>query len=352
MPEEIVVNINSTNYAGWKAADVTRSMDSVCGTFNVSLSDRWGEQEIPREIRPGDQCQVLADGEPVITGYVDLVSPEISANDHGVTISGRDKTEDLVDCSAEIESFEEYEIKLDALANLLCSNFGIQVRVETDVGPCFTRVAVEPGETAYNCLDRYARKRGVLCTTDGHGALVLSSRSDFSSSGAAVVEGENLEKGTATYDFRDRFRDYKAHGQMPAFFNGSCCPVHDQVGEARDTNMMRYRPLLLTCEQWASCDDARIRAENECAYRAGRSTRVNVTVPGWRNAGGGLWEPRKTVPVTSDSLYLDNAELVISSVRYTFNDSGGTITELEMTRPDAYLRDCSGQVESEPYELF
>lgn len=122
--DEITVSINGTNYAGWTAADVTRSMDAVCGEFNVELFDRWGELEMPREIRPGDECQVFAGGEPVITGYVDSVRPSIGPNHHKVAISGRDKICDLVDCSAELESFELLGVTLDALAQKLCAPFG------------------------------------------------------------------------------------------------------------------------------------------------------------------------------------------------------------------------------------
>lgn len=353
MPDaEIVVAINGTNYAGWKAADVTCSMDALCGSFNVELSDKWSEQQIPREIRPGDSCQVFADGEPVITGYVDVVSPSIGPDEHKVVISGRDKTADMVDCSGEIESFEAYGITLGDLANELAGAFGIQVKTECDVGPAFYRVAVEPGETAFDCLDRYAKKRGVLCTTDGEGALVLSSRENFKDSGSAIVEGVNLESGSTTLDFRDRYSDYKTNGQMPSIFKGTRDPVHDQIGKAMDQNVRRYRPLFLSCEMNASCDDARIRSENECAYRAGKSLRVNITVAGWRHSGGELWRPRQLVAVTSDSLYLDGTPLVISTVRYAFSDSGGTVAELELTRPDAYLMQCSGQVEEDPVELF
>ncbi len=353
MPDaEIVVAINGTNYAGWTAADATRSLDALCGSFNVELSDRWGEQQIPREIRPGDACQVFADGEPVITGYVDVVSPSIGPDEHKVAISGRDKTADMVDCSGEIESFEAYNITLDALATMLAKPFGIQVKTICGVGAAFYRVALEPGETAFDCLDRYAKKRGILCTTDGEGALVLSSRENFKECGAAIVEGVNLLSGVANFDFRDRFSEYTTNGQMPSMFGGARDPVHDQVGRARDNNVKRYRPLFLSCEMNACGDDARIRSENECAYRAGKSLRANIDVPGWRHAGGELWTPGQLIPVTSDSLYLDGPLLVGSGVRYAFSSEGGTIAELELTRPDAYLMQCAGEVEEDPYALF
>lgn len=346
---EIVVAVNGTHYAGWKAADATCSMDSVCGAFDVALFDRWGASDIPREILPGDSCQVLVDDEAVLTGYTDVVSPSISPEEHGVSISGRDKTADLVDCSAELDSFEIHNQKLDDVARSLCGKFGIKVQVNTDVGAPFARFAVQPGETAFACIERMAKLRGVLCTTSGTGDLVLSARGEFESSGDSLVEEVNIKSGVAVYDFRDRFSVYKAHAQMPALFDGADAPVHNQIGEARDANLMRYRPLILTCDSWSSSADTETRAKNECAYRAGKSSRLNIQVAGWRQSGGALWRPKMKVPVISRSLYLDNVTFVIRTVRYSFSDSDGTIAELEMTRPDAYLNSGAGEVESDPF---
>lgn len=349
--EEIVISVNGVSYGGWKAAAALSSIDAVCGSFDVSLMDRWGEMKAPMEIHPGDACQVLLGDEPVITGYVDSVSPSITASDHSIAISGRDKTADLVDCSTDINAYELIGLKLDEIAKMICQKFGINVLVNTNVGEAFERFAIQPGESAFSCLERAAKLRGVLLTTNGDGALAISAKGVFPATGDAIIEGKNILSGSAVYDWKDRFSDYTVHGQMPAFDDGADDPAHNQIGNARDVNVMRYRPLILTSESWATLESARIRAENECAWRAGKATRVNVQVPGWRQSNGSRWMPGIKTAATSRSLYIpDNTELVVSSVRYSFSDSDGRIAELELTRPDAYMNNCSGAVEVDPYE--
>jgi Mu-like prophage tail protein gpP len=350
MSDEVTVFVNGAEYSGWKDATALASIDSVCGEFAVGVFDKWGQMQIPKEIKPGDRCQVLLGDVPVNTGYVDEVSPAISATSHGITIKGRDKTADMVDCSAVLDSYEYRGIQLDAFAQMLCGPFGIPLKVETDMGAPFERIAINPGDTTYSCLEFVARQRGVLLTTDGEGALVLSARGKFEAAGDALVEGANIKAGTATFSFRDRFSDYLVHGQKPAFLDGAEDPKENEIGKARDPNVMRHRPLLLTAEFWTTAESALIRAENICANRAGHSTRVNIRVVGWRQSSGELWRPGLRLPIVSPNLYLDGAEMVISTVRYTFSDSGGTECELEMTRPDAYLDNCSGQVEKDAIE--
>jgi prophage tail gpP-like protein len=181
---------------------------------------------------------------------------------------------------------------------------------------------------------------------------VLSAKGVFEESGDALIEGANIKSGSAVYDWKDRFQTYRVNSQMPSFGDGADDPLHAEIGEARDTNVMRHRPLIVNSEAWATPEATRIRAENECCCRAGKSTRVNIQVTGWRQSSGKLWKPGLKVSVTSPALYrLDNADMVISTVRYTYSDGDGAVAELELTRPDVYLDTGAGEVKEDPFGL-
>ncbi len=349
MPDDVTLSINGTDYAGWKGVTVTRSIDSVCGSFELNVSDRWPNQNIPRAIREGDECQVFLGNDVVITGFVDGVSPAITKDTHSLAVRGRDKTCDLVDCSAEIDLYELVDEDLAGIAGMVCEKFGIELKVQTGVGEPFVRFSIQPGDSAFSIIERAARQRGVSCTTDGNGALVLTARGEFKPAGDRLEEGVNLLAATADYDWTSRHQTYRVLGQMPSFHDGADDPMADMLGQARDANVMRYRPLILTCEIWTDAESAEKRAKCECAWRAGKSLRVNVQVMGWRQSNGMLWEPGYTVHLISPSLYQDDVELVISTVRYSISDSSGQIAELEMTRPDAYLDNGEGEVEKDPF---
>jgi prophage tail gpP-like protein len=82
---------------------------------------------------------------------------------------------------------------------------------------------------------------------------------------------------------------------------------------------------------------AETRADWEIRRRKGEGTKATITVNGWHQQDGSLWETNLMVPVEAPWLAL-NRELVISEVTYTY-DERGERTQLALTLPDAFLPD-------------
>lgn len=95
---DVRLEINGVKYGGWTKISIRRGIGQVAGTFELSITERWPGQPIPAKIELGASCVVTVDGAPVITGYVDDVAPSYNAASHTVSVTGRDKTCDLVDC--------------------------------------------------------------------------------------------------------------------------------------------------------------------------------------------------------------------------------------------------------------
>ena len=74
MPD-VRLRVNGHKYAGWKSARITRGIEAVSGSFELSVTDRWSSKREPWPIREEDECVLLLDGKPVITGYVDSRRP-------------------------------------------------------------------------------------------------------------------------------------------------------------------------------------------------------------------------------------------------------------------------------------
>ncbi len=343
----IVLKVNGADYGGWLGQSAGRSIEQVCGSFNLTMTDRWRIESVAPAIRPGDECQILVDGESVLLGYLDIVEPSYSATGHLLTAAGRDKTCDLVDCSAEVDAYEFMGAGLDVIAGRLCEKFSIGLVVETGLGEPFEKFVVQPGETAFQCIERAAKQRGVLCTTDGAGNLVLGSRG--TKTGDDLVEGVNILAARHPQDWRERYSVYKVNGQMPAFFDGLNDPFEAQFAEARDSNIRRYRPLVVNCECYADPGGAAARADFECCCRAGKANRMYITVRGWRQTSGALWVPNLLVTVRSPMLAPEGVNMIVAAVTWTVGSSG-VVTELELARPDSFLEDSAGHVEEDPFE--
>ena len=100
MADDITLRIDGVDWTYWTSVQVTRQMDAIAGTFSLALADKWigGAQALP--IAAGMACQILIGGEQVIDGYIDQVRPSFSATAHGISVTGRDRSADLVDCAA------------------------------------------------------------------------------------------------------------------------------------------------------------------------------------------------------------------------------------------------------------
>lgn len=336
--DRVALFVGGRIFKGWKEVTVARSINAVSGQFGFLSTDRWSMSSDPWQIHPGDECRVELNGVPMITGWVDVVAPSYDEGAHAIAVAGRDRTADLVDCSAVVPSCEIRGMDLEGVARLLCKPFGIEVTDRASLTEIFPSVSIQPGETAWECLERCLRQREAIITTDGEGRLIIDAvgriRADES-----LREGENILSASSELDYSMRFSEYIVRWQEPSRGTEDSDPwaevQHAVQGRATDGNVKRYRPMILTAESQVYEGAAITRAAKEARKRAGESTEVRVAVQGWTQESGELWTINSMVHVKSPTLYLDH-DLVLSDVEFRLSGSG-TVTSLTLRDPDAFL---------------
>lgn len=322
-------------YGGWKRVAVSRTIEQIANGFDLEVTERWPGQSTSRPIRPGERCLLKLDGETVITGHVDDSEPTYDHQSHGLSVRGRDATGDLVDCSAIHKTGQWKNATLDRIARDLCAPFGIKVKVETDVGDSFASFKIEPGETAFECVERAARLKAVLLIADGDGNLVIT-RAGRERSRTALAEGRNILSARGQFSWRDRFSIYTVKGHDRIALDGDAAPGHvAPAATAADEAITRYRPRIILADDHGNKTRFRDRAEWERNVRMGRGLRGSITVQGWRDDQGKLWQPNTLVTVTSPLLYLRDAQMLIVGCLYTLDESG-TRTALSIARREAF----------------
>lgn len=320
-------------YGGWTRLRITRSIEQIAGTFELEMTERWPGQPQVTPIRPGRPCQVLLDGEPVITGHIDTVEPSYDAGSHSVRVTGRDKTGDLVDCAAIHRGGQWHNVAIDRLARDLIAPFGIGLVVETDTGGAFSSFNIQEGESVFECLERAARMKALLLVSNPQGDLVIT-RAGRTVVPVMLEEGKTIKAARAEFSWKDRFSAYTVKGQTRGtddfFGENAAHPSATVRGDA----INRYRPLIVLAEEHGHGATLRDRAEWEKNVRMGRGNRGVVTVQGWRHAGGALWQPNTLVRVRSPLLWLDSDMLIVGCT-WTL-DERGTLTELTIARREAF----------------
>jgi prophage tail gpP-like protein len=350
---EIVLNVGGTNYSGWTSVDVTISMETLSGVFNVSMTDNIGTSDKPLRqspsVKPGQTCSVSINGETVITGYVDKVIPMITSTTHTIVIQGRDKTCDLVDCSM-IQSTNQWKgLTIDKIITRICSPFGIPVTIDADAGAAFETFVVEQGSSCFEIIQKLCYMRQLLAISDGKGGLLLTT-SGTDTAKTSLIEGFNIKEGQANYDFSERYKTYLCKGQKQGDDFSTPENNTQNAGQYEDSVVDRYRPLLIIAEGQASIADCTQRAKWEGAIRRGKSRKLLITVNGWTQDGSTLWGINKLVAVQSVLLGVGDT-LMISQCQFRL-DENGEITILTVTSPEAYTLNTTGiktNQKSNPY---
>jgi prophage tail gpP-like protein len=332
MSETIRLNVNGRFYGGWTNVRVKLGIEHVAGSFDLSVSEKWPGQTDFRALAIGDECRVFIGDTPIVTGYIDDVDPDYDKESHIIHISGRDKTGDLVDCSAIHKSGEWHNAKLEKICQDICTPFGIKVVVSVDTGKAFSRFAIHDGESAFECLVRCTMMRGILMISNGSGDLVLT-RAGVDRISTPLILGQNIERGSGRFTAKDRYSKYIVKGQsVAAGWDATSTKHTSQKAVVEDTHITRYRPLIIIAEQ-GDGSTYKDRAIWERNVRYGRGGRVVYTVTGWRHATG-LWLPNRLVKVTDAYMGLDEEQLIIGATMVL--DENGSRTDIEVCRKEAF----------------
>jgi prophage tail gpP-like protein len=321
-------------FGGWQQIAIERGIEQLAGTFTLSVTDRWNTQEQQKafDLKPGQACKVQVHGQTVITGYIDDISRRYDEAAHEITLTGRDKAGDLVDCSAIYKTGVWNNKTLDAIARDVLAPFGIGVIVKTDLGGPIPVLAIQEGESVFELLERAARMKAVLLVSDGAGNVLLT-RAGVARGAAELIEGGNILQAEGLFSDKDRFSDYIVKGQSSGNDHQYAGVVAHVSASVKDAASTRYRPLIIMGEDQGGHATLKQRAEWERNVRAGRATRATVTVQGWQ-ANGQLWQPNTVVRLRSPLLAAD-LDVLIVSVGFSLDDQG-TFTRLECAQPQAF----------------
>ena len=337
--DELELVLAGQAFTGWKRMSVARSLSSLSAQFELSVVDR-----APYPVRPGDEVAIRVAGELVVSGFVDRIVLAGGPEGRTFEIAGRDRTADLIDCSAGVPAqAEEEELSEVAGATLLelveqlAGPLGVAVRASAGLDPApFDLFRRQPGETAWSAIERLCRRRGVLAFSSPSGELVLELPAAGVASGQ-VLEGErgNVRSWQVSVDHRERFSLYDVRAQVPGSDDYQGLPALEIGGRATDEGIRRFRPLLVLGEGAMTFEDAEDRAAWEAAVRAARSERLEVEVPGWRQVPKGrLWAVNEVVQVDIPRAGL-RSSLLVDEVTF-LSDENGTSTRLGLTRETAY----------------
>ncbi len=334
-------------FVGWTSLEVVASLENAARSFSFAAAERWPGESSPIRLRPGADCEVYLGDDKVATGYLDSVDVSYSKDAHDITVAGRSKTADLVDCSA-VAGGSWRNKEIEKVAKDLAATYGVTVRAEVDTGDKIKRHRTQRGESVYDAIERMARLRALLVTDNADGELLLTRAGQFAETKAgvvvfsetgtadaitALVVGENILAGSVAFDVSERFSEYRIKGQR-AGDDLDFADVLQSSGESEDTEVERTRILVLEAEARADKGRCKVRAAWEAATRYGQSLSMTYTVAGWRQGDGSLWAPNLMITVVDELAGIEGDFLSVE-VAYRL-DAGGSFTTIVLAPVEGY----------------
>lgn len=346
MSVELFLVVRGQRYSGWKSIRVTRSIESLAGSFALDVSDRWDDSD-PWPIAEEDACRVEI-AEPdgtkatvVIDGYIDKRSLSATKDSRSLSYTGRDRAAALVDCSMLVQGasvtghkWTYRNLDIAQFCTEVARPHGIKVSVQAGLVLIKDALLVaHPGETGFEAIRRAAASAGVLVVSDGAGGILITRAGNARAT--SLIEGFNILTAQVENDSADRFHRYLISSQVPGTDEASGDATR-VLAEATDDGVSRTsRVLLIRPDKGYNAAEARRRADWEARTRAAKCETVTIGVQGWVQPNGSLWPLNALARVQAPRLIGVDGDMLISQVEYSIGD-GGQVTQLHLVRPDAF----------------
>ncbi len=337
-PKEIAaLEVKGQFFSNWTTVRVDQRWTEAFPTFTFDCSE---EASVPLTINgaqfvPGDVVRVLLGGAPAVFGYISERHVGFDAGQHGVRLIGCGDTSDLTNSSIPLDKLSGHDGKsITELAKELSAhlNIGIHTRGSVDNTP-FENIQPLPGETPMQCIERYAKMRGVLIGSEANGGLLLIGEHPATTLGW-LVEGINILSANCVVRDPMIYKQIFATGQNVGSDSANGDPQNKQVAQVDGTST-RNRHLVVVADVADTQHGIQKRADMEKVFTEGSEIEAQITVQGWfkdANASEDIWRAGEYYTVTAPSLILYDEVMGCSGCSYEQTDTG-TTTTLTMVKP-------------------
>lgn len=376
MQDRVSLVIDGKIHSAWSRYQIDSDFLVPSDAWSVTLGLPDGV--FPSAITRGVPVLVRVGNDVVMSGRVDTIQRRVSRQQVSLSLSGRDGAAILVDCASPV--FTSRQLSLEEVIAQVVRPLGItNIRLEAESSTRNDKVSVEPGERAWDTLERAAAARGLwpwfepdgtlviggpdytkdpistlILNRDGRGnnVLDLSDRSSITGSFSEltvlaqghgqgkksgqleVIDVDSAETAAEADDDGDDLDDiFNSTGSAENGFHGLRTVV-------RDGTVPYYRPQIMVAGDADNQAQVDYRARKAMADARLSGYDLTAVVKGHRMESGQLWEPGQRIRVRSEPHGID-AIYFLMGREFSGGRPDNTVTTLRLKEdsiwiPDAY----------------
>lgn len=327
----VFIEWQNKRISGFSSVTMSKSIDSLAGSFELEIVDRRASNVGALNIPLGDEeISIFIDKNPVLTGYIESFSPVSTKEERRISLSGREVTCDLIDCSI----VKQIDIKgnpSQILTNLLSpfEKISIQSNLQSE---SIINLRANAGEKYFSVIDKISRLLGAPIYTNGDGVLQVGLEPEKNTQ--VVLNGENSTI-SANFNSKKIYSEYiveSAKTSAPASFGAST----KSRSVYRYPGMKRFRPTYINAERSGGFSDGEKRGQWESNFRLSRAITAKAAAYGFYQG--------KSSPVTIiDKITIDNAEvglvkkeMIVKGVTYSLSKERGSNLNLDLCLPGSF----------------
>lgn len=315
-------------YTAFQRVTVQYAANQAARSFAFTVTDAQDGFDQRWDFMPGVQATVMANGQLLVTGIIDKMTPSFDATNHHVEVSGRSKTKDMIDSSTDHKKNEfRNKTVLDVAKELDYTGAGFSSDTQQ---PKMEYFRVNPNETIFEAVERAARRYQMLIQGMPDGSAKLTE-GGTAGSNAPLIEGVNILGGNATFDESEQHSEYRVKGQRVFGTDKKALQI---VGKAENNAVKRKRVKVLHQETDIDEDTAKKRADHHKNKQKGHSVTASIRTQSWFDSAGQLWKANGLVYVYCPILKLDQ-QMLIKSVSLEQSNSG-SFSQLSLCLPEAF----------------
>lgn len=331
-----------TRFAFWSGLELTQSIDAF-STLSFRAPFEPEKKEFRETFRPFSfqRVRTFVDTEPLYTGTLIGVDPEVDGDSSSVEITGYALPGVLDDCNAPADTVphEFNKVTLKTIASTLASPFGIAIEFRDDPGKKILKAKLEEEKKILEFLIELVRQQNRIFTNTPEGGLLCWKSVTPGNPVATFVEGEQpITKVKGTFSPQEYFGQLTGWGKSKRHHKGK-----------RHTEQNPWLQGIIRPRSFKVPDSDPADVETATKAELGRMFGNMASwklegLPGWRDPQGKLWEPNTTLNLTAPrAMIYRRTELLIRSVTFRQEDADGReSTDLEVVLPGAF----SGEVPS------
>lgn len=328
--EVVSIIVGGMRYTAFETIEMTAAINEGARSFRFEVAAELGASATNSIFRVGAKVEVYANDDLVCRGFVDQRQPSFEANSAIISVAGRSNSGDLIDGSAVHKTgrFEKKDPK--EIGTVLAHEYDGTTFTTDQQLDKVDHYQITPGESVYRCVEKLARQQGCTLSGTADGNIKITKAGKERHAGG-LVEGANILKGSADHNGANRHSKYIVRGQRPFEHGKDNLEIEAAI---RESGVDRHRPVIVIEDEDTTKDLAKKRAKGRRDRAAGNALKATITVQGFRDEAGKLWEPGHLI--WTESPFLDVAQdMLIESVQFSQSERGSTAT-LKLTDPRSY----------------